>query len=210
MTVVRLPNGDLVVISPIAMDEGDRENINALGTVRHIIAPNLYHHLFAGNAQSLWPNADLWGAPGLAEKRSDLAFNQQLGNAGQFGGVLDYLPFPGIALIFPTGIYPLNETVFCHRPSQTLIVTDTAFNFDHHSPWLTRWAMKLLGSYGTLKPSLLEKLGSRDKTTVEQAVQTILRWDFDRVIPGHGSLVATDGKAQFKAGYEWLLGRSLS
>lgn len=210
MTVVRLPNGDLVLISPIAMDESDRAAVDALGTVRHIIAPNLFHHLFAGNAQSLWPDAELWGAPGLPEKRSDLTFNRQLGDAGQFGDVLDYLPFEGISVLFPNGSQNLNETVFCHRPSRTLIVTDTAFNIDRNNTWRTRWAMKLLGSYGTLKPSLLEKWGTRNKALAERSVRQILDWDFDRAIPGHGSVVETGAKKQFQAGYEWLLGRSLS
>ena len=210
MTVVRLSNGDIVLISPIAMDDGDRDAMDGLGTVRHIIAPNLFHHLSAGTAQALWPDAELWGPPGLAEKRSDLTFDRQLADTGQFGGVLDYLSFEGVAALLPTGIYPFNERVFCHHPSGTLIVTDTAFNIDRDNTWRTRWVMKLLGSYGTLRPSLLEKWGTRDKDVVERSLRQVLAWDFDRAIPGHGSIVKTGAKAQLKAGYEWLLGRSLS
>ncbi|MEM1426487.1 MAG: DUF4336 domain-containing protein [Cyanobacteria bacterium P01_H01_bin.130] len=214
MTVVRLPNGDLVIISPIAMDTGDRAAIEALGTVRHIIAPNLFHHLFFGNAQSLWPDATAWGVPGLPEKRPDLRFDNLLENRNSLKddlqGGLQSLPFRGVAVILPSGIKALNETVFFHRPSNTLILTDIAFNFDRRtSSRYMRWVATLLGSYDTLKPSRLEKWATRDKAAVEASARQVLAWDFDRVIVAHGSIVETGGKPQFKAGYEWFLGRSL-
>ncbi|MEM9772318.1 MAG: DUF4336 domain-containing protein [Cyanobacteria bacterium P01_D01_bin.73] len=209
MTVVRLPNGDLVLISPIALEEDDRPVIDALGTVHHIIAPNLFHHLSIGDVQALWPNAMVWGVEGLQEKRADLVFNGLLNTSGNFEDVLDYLPFQGFAAPLPTGVTSANETVFCHRPSGTLIVTDIAFNFDQNNSLGIRLAARVLGSYGQLKPSRLEKWVTRDKAAVERSARQVLKWDFDRVVPGHGAVVETNGKAEFQAGYEWFLGRSL-
>ncbi|MEO1127111.1 MAG: hypothetical protein AAFW84_12935 [Cyanobacteria bacterium J06635_15] len=100
-------------------------------------------------------------------------------------------------------------TVFCHRPSRTLILTDTAFNFDQNNRLTMRLAAQVLGSYKTLRPSQLEKWGSRDKAAVEASVRQVLAWDFDRVIPGHGSIVETGGKEAFKTGYEWFLDKAL-
>ena len=209
MTIVRLPSQDLVLISPIKLDEGDRQTLDQLGSVRHIIAPNLFHHLYIGSAQALYPQAKIWGVSELVAKRPDLKFDQLLTQSGNFENTLDYLPFDGFASILPKGIKLVHETVFCHQPSRTLILTDIAFNFDQTSPLETRLAARVLGSYKALSPSRLEKWGSRDKVTVEACVQRILAWEFDRVIPGHGSIVETDGKAQFKAGYEWFLDKRL-
>ena len=74
---------------------------------------------------------------------------------------------------------------------------------------ITQLAVRTLGSYNSLRPTRLEKWGTRDKDTVAASVKRVLEWDFDRVIPAHGSLVETDGKDAFKAGYEWFLGYAL-
>ena len=209
MTVVRLPNGELVLISPLPLKNGDRALLDTLGTVNHLIAPNRFHHLYFGDAQALYPHAQAWGVDGLAQKRPDLRFDDTLDHPGHWGGVLHYLPLRGIASITPQGIQPLYETVFWHQPSKTLILIDIAFNFDDTFPFRSRWAARVLGSYRTLRPSRLEKWGSFDKAAVEQSIRQVLNWEFDRVIPAHGSIVETNGKAQLQAGYEWLLGRSL-
>lgn len=209
MTVVRLPNDDLVLISPLPLKPSDRARFAALGHVNHLIAPNRFHHLYFGTAQALYPRAQAWGVEGLALKRPDLRFDGTLDRSGDFAGVLHYLPFRGFASITPKGIQTLHETVFWHQPSNTLILTDIAFNFDDTFPFRSRLAAQVLGSYQTLRPSRLEKWGSFDKEAVEQSIRQVLNWEFDRVIPGHGSIVETHGKTQLQAGYEWLLGRSL-
>lgn len=209
MTVVRLPSQDLVLISPIKLSERDRRALDPLGSVRHIIAPNLFHHLFIDSAKMLYPQAQVWGVTGLEKKRPDLNFDAMLAQSGSFEDVLDYQPFQGFEAILPSGIKPVHETVFYHRPSRTLIVTDIAFNFDETSRFSTRFAAQILGSYKTLRPTWLEKWGSRDKATVEVSLRQVLNWDFDRVIPGHGSIVETEGKHHFKAGYEWFLSKAL-
>ncbi|GGA40615.1 DUF4336 domain-containing protein [Okeania sp. KiyG1] len=46
MTVISLKNGELAVISPIKVDKKIIEQLKEIGNVKHIIAPNLFHHLF--------------------------------------------------------------------------------------------------------------------------------------------------------------------
>lgn len=210
MTVVRLPSGSLVLISPIELTDRDSEDIDQLGPVGHIIAPNLFHHLSMGSALKRYPEAIAWGVDGLSEKRPDLTIDATLAQPGSLENVLDYVQFEGFAALLPRGIKLARETVFCHRPSRTLILTDTAFNFDRDSSFSVRLAARALGSYDVLRPTFMEKWGTRDKTAVETTVREILTWEFNRVIPGHGSIVETGGKAQFKAGYEWFLGKSLT
>lgn len=209
MTVVRLPSGSLALISPIELSDCDCADLDQLGPVGHIIAPNVFHHLSVGSTQQRYPEAIVWGVDELPEKRPDLTFDAMLSQPGSLENVLDYLQFEGFAAILPRGIRLARETVFCHQPSQTLIVTDTAFNFDRSSSASVRLAAKALGSYDVLRPTLMEKWATRDKAAVEQSVRTILTWTFDRVIPGHGSIVESGGKAQFQARYEWFLNHSL-
>ncbi|MEM1252770.1 MAG: DUF4336 domain-containing protein [Cyanobacteria bacterium P01_H01_bin.21] len=209
MTVVRLSDGELVLISPIMLEEPDRQDLNNLGIVRHIVAPNLFHHLYVKQLQTKYPRAVTWGVDGLANKCPELKIDKLVNQAGSFGNDLDYWPFQGFASILPQGIAFANETVFFHRSSRTLIVTDTAFNFDQTYSLSTRLALRALGSYNSLRPTRLEKWGTRDKEAVADSVRRVLAWDFDRVIPAHGSIVETGGKDAFKAGYEWFLGCTL-
>jgi hypothetical protein len=103
----------------------------------------------------------------------------------------------------------LDEWVFFHVASRTLILTDTAFCFDQSFPWLTQLVTRIGGGYKNLGPSILERISTTDKETVKAAAQQVLRWDFDRVIMAHGSIVEQGGKAPFKRGYEQFLGCSL-
>jgi hypothetical protein len=45
--------------------------------------------------------------------------------------------------------------------------------------------------------SLLEKIATRDKEQVHQSLQTILAWDFERVVMAYGSSIEQDGKRHF-------------
>ncbi len=205
MTIVRLKTGDLITISPIKIDRETVEQIDNLGKVKYIIAPNLYHHLFIQDFRSIYPDAQLWATSSLTEKRPDLAIDIPITDKqNNLFDEIDYLLFDGFQTLLPNGYTPLNEYVFCHRASRTLILTDTAFHFDESFVPLTQLVAKLTGGYKILRPSPLEKIATQDKQSVKNAVDRVLLWDFDRVIVAHGSILETGGKQQFKAGYDWF------
>jgi hypothetical protein len=215
MTVIRLTNGDLVVISPIELTPELIAELDALGPVRYQIAPNRYHHLFAAPFKQQYPQAQFWAANGLQEKRPDLAIAQIISaDAGDIAGEIFYQQFVGIEVPMP-GMHPiresdpLNEVVFYHPESKTLIITDIAFHFGPENSWETRLVGKILGGYQSLQPTLLEKWCLKDRSGVERSIRKVLEWDFDRVIMAHGSIIETNGKSMLKAGYEWLLDGSL-
>lgn len=80
MTVVRLSEGGLFVHSPVALDEETRREIDALGEVRAVVAPSLFHHLHVAGWLSRYPSAVVAACPGLEWKRPDLAFTAVLGD----------------------------------------------------------------------------------------------------------------------------------
>ena len=107
------------------------------------------------------------------------------------------------------GFDSLNECVFFHSASRTLILTDAAFHFDESFPVITQFATRVLGGYKILSPSLLERIATTEKDKVRKSVEKILGWDFGRVIMAHGSIVEQNGKEKFKQGYERFLGQSM-
>lgn len=207
MTIICLDNGDIIVISPIDVEEITIQQINQLGNVKIIIAPNCYHHLFLTNFKSIYPDAKIWAAPGLVAKRPDITIDRTLNDRGTIGNFdeIEYLLFAGFQTIGIGGSGVLNEIVFWHRTSKTLILTDTAFHFDASFPWQTRLVAKIVGGDRSLEPTILEKLASRDKERVKRSIQQVLNWDFDRVIMAHGSIIEQDGKRQLQTGYEKFL-----
>ncbi|WOD41984.1 DUF4336 domain-containing protein [Nodosilinea sp. E11] len=218
MTVIRLAGNQLVIISPIQVSEALVNQLNELGTVAHIIAPNLYHYLFAAEFKAAYPNATFWATAGLKAKKTELAIDRAICHRQGFANAAADSPWPGLEYLFfdgfktlgPGGPDALEEWVFYHTDSRTLILTDTAFCFDESFPWLTQLVTQIGGGYKRLSPSLLERVATTDKQPVKASVEQVLRWNFERVIVAHGRIVERDGKQQFKRGYESFLGCSLA
>jgi hypothetical protein len=210
MTIIRLVNGELIVISPIQVDNTTIEQLNAIGNVSYIIAPNLYHYLFADSFKTIYPKASLWAAPGLESKRTELPIDRVISDEKSLLDGVEYLLFDGFRVFDLNGPSLLNECVFFHRESRTLVLTDTAYHFDESFPLTTQLAARLIGGYKKLSPSLLERFATRETERVKQSVQKVLAWDFKRVIMAHGTIIESDAKRKFREGYEWFLSTSLT
>jgi len=209
MTVIQLKSLELVVISPIQMSDALVNHLNELGTVKHIIAPNLYHYLFATKFKALYPQATFWAAPGLALKTPNLPIDREITEgANHEWEDLDCIFLDGFRTLGLNGFDSLNECVFFHSTSRTLILTDAAIHIDGAFPLLTQLATKVIGGYKSLSPSLLERIATTEKVKVKRSIEKILSWDFDRVIMAHGSIIEQHGKKEFRQGYERFLGQS--
>jgi len=197
MTVVRLASGFLLVHSPIPPTDAIREELSRLGEVRFIIAPNKYHHLYAGEFAAAYPDARLYGAPGLAEKRKDLRFHGTLSDEPEafWEDSLKQHVFQGIPAV--------NEVVFFHSVSRTVIFTDLVFNFSSDlTPGQKLFAL-LDGVYEKTAVSRLTRyilLGDRKKARL--SADKILEWDFDRVVLAHKDVVHEDGYEAVRKAFE--------
>jgi hypothetical protein len=200
MTVVRLGDGKLLLHSPIPPAPELVREVEALGPVAYLVAPNRFHHLSVGKWQAACPDALVYVAPGLEEKRPDL----------EIAGVLGDEPEPGwsgtVDQVLVEGFPFANEVVFFHRRSRTLIATDLAFNLGPSSPRLSRLVLRLGGASSGLSPSLLERFLARDRAAFRGSMERILAWPFERVVIAHGDIVETGGREQLAHGYSWLLG----
>ncbi len=211
MTVIQLINRELVVISPIQMNNALVNHLHELGTVKHIIAPNLYHYLFAAKFKALYPYATFWAVPGLESKTPNLPIDQEIREgANNQWNHLECIFLDGFRTLGLSGFDSLNECVFFHSSSRTLILTDAAIHIDEDFPLLTQFVTRVIGGYKSLGPSLLEKIATTEKVKVKRSVEKILEWDFDRIIMAHGSIIEQNGKEAFRQGYERFLGQSIT
>lgn len=202
MTAVRLPGGGLFVHSPVELDPPTRRELDELGPVRHVVAPNKVHHLFAGPYAEAHPQAELHAAPGLAEKRRDLAFHHVLADdpPGAWKDELDQLVFRGMPY--------LNEVAFLHRRSRTLLLTDLAMNPVETSSLITRLWFRAMGVHGRFGVSRLVKSLVRDRAAARESLERILAWDFERVVVSHGVVLQRHGQRLLREAFDWLLGSS--
>lgn len=201
MVVVRLESGDLFLHSPVALSDGLKQELKAIGQVRHVVAPNMAHHLFVSPYSDAFPDATLWGAPGLAEKKSALPLHRVLSEAtdAPWSDELDHLVVAGIPRI--------NEVVFLHRASHSLILTDLAIHFPHsrQANWWTRTMLKFQKVYDCPpRPSAFMKRLTKDESALRASVDHMLSWDFDRLVLTHGDIVYPGGREALRAAFDYL------
>ena len=200
MTVIRLTDGGLFLHSPIRLDGGLRAELDGLGEVRAIVAPNKFHHLFAGDACAAYPNAKLYGALGLPLKRKDLKFAGMLGDEPrpEWRGDIEQRTIKGASM--------LNEVAFFHPASRTLILTDLVFNVPKDRPWGIPLVFRLMGAGGRCGPHRFVRWMIRDKEGARESLGLIMRWDFDRVIVAHGDVIEGGGHKKVRDAFGFILG----
>ena len=173
--------------------------------MRFVVPASILHgHLYMEQYRDAYPRARLFGVPGLERKRPDLRFDGVLGDSPEpeWSDDLDQKRFEGHRVAGRV----LNEVEFFHRNSRSLITGDLCFNIGRRWPLRTRllaWGPRMRPRLG---PTVAFRLGIRDWEAARRSVERILlEWDFDRILPGHGEIVETEGKGKFKRDFAWLL-----
>lgn len=196
MTVVRLPSSGILLHSPVPIDDALAVELAAIGPVMQVVAPNLLHHVHLAPCLRRYPAARLYAPEGLARKRPDLPI----------AGVLAGDPPAAWAEVLEQrlieGAPRLNEVVFHHRPSGTLITTDLVFNVQAPRGWATRLALRSFGTLGQLGQSRLWHWWyAQDRAAVRASLARILEWDFERVLMAHGDPIETDARRRLRAAF---------
>lgn len=188
-TLVRQADGGLVLVSPPPPHPETYAAIDALGTVRRIVAPNWFHYLYVADAVRRYPAAVLHLAPGLAERVPELP-------------QASALPSPALGADFDQIVLDSGrgacEVVLHHRGSRTLILTDCAFNLVDVPRLSERVFWRLFGvppRFGPSRTARLLLLPRREQAA--PVLRQILAWPFERILMAHGDVVEHDAHAAF-------------
>jgi len=198
MTIVRLSDGGLFLHSPVPLDAPLRRELSELGPVRFVVAPNKLHHLFVAEAMAAFPGAALHVAPGLPEKRRDLPPHRLLGEEPDPGWKAD------LDQVWVHGAPLLEEVVFLHRASRSVLFTDLAFNVHRAEGLLTRLFWRLNGALGHFGPTRMVRLALRDRAAVRRGVDRVLAWDFERATVTHGEVLEKGARDALREAYAFL------
>lgn len=197
MTVARRFNGDLFVYAPFAVSDEDAATIRERGEVRDIVAPNPGHFTEVSDFAKRFPDAKLWVIPDMDKKVSDVPHEllEQMPESWKedFDGVL----FNGSPFF--------REWAFCHRASKSLLLTDLAFHLPRPATPINRIAARLNDVGRRFGVSRAWRTGLRlGANRNRECVQTILGWNFERIVPGHGFVVEKNAKEKFRSAYRFL------
>jgi len=198
MAIVRLPSGGLWVHSPVELDEPLRKALAEIGPVTDIVSPNYEHVKWAKQWGEAYPEATLWGSPGMIMKYPGIPYSKELSPSNEvpesWGGVLDMAYFGCEKL--PVLDEPLfNEVNFYHKPTKTLICTDTYWSWPAkgipEGTLAFKWAMDTL--YLPLYKSVLVN----DKVAYQDALARVKSWSAEALLPCHGIFQANGATDTF-------------
>lgn len=159
MTIIQLSTKDgnsnkpdLFIHSPVGLNPSLLEALDQLGTVKHVVSPNYEHVKYAKEWADTFPDAYIWGCPGLAEREPHVRWTGEIGYKTRPSGYIDQYELGDAKQIVNADermwdwseIQPLhmdvevnpftgkpffNEVVFFHTKSKTLLTTDLFWNY---------------------------------------------------------------------------------
>ncbi|AUG52337.1 DUF4336 domain-containing protein [Thalassospira marina] len=205
MTIIRQSNGEIWLHSPVKLSPALQVQIDALGPVRYLIAPNTIHYASIPQWQRAYPDAQSFGVKGIAKRAKangiEVKFDHLLGDVADPGwsGEIDQLVVRGGYL---------TEAVFFHRASRTLILTDLIENFEPgkiKSP-IWRFLVRLFGSMDPhgAAPRDMRATFMGHKPALRNAVDQMIAWKPDRVILAHGRWYDSNAIAELKRAFSWV------
>ncbi len=110
---------------------------------------------------------------------------------------LDQVVFRGNALI--------EEAEFFHKKSRTLIMTDFIQNYlPEDGDFIGNTTKRIAGVLNGGVP-LDIRMSFTNRKLARECLETMLSWDFDKLVVAHGACVERDAKAFVKQAFRWLL-----
>ncbi|MGI4795972.1 MAG: DUF4336 domain-containing protein [Janthinobacterium lividum] len=205
MTVIRLGDGDLLLHSPTQFSYGLKAELEKLGRIRHLMAPNVAHWTFLEAWQRACPDVTTWSAPGLRKRSQVNKSNVRLDH--------DLSSFPpaawdGITLVEVVGGLGFTEIALFHQPTRTLVLTDLVLNLEPSKlPAPIRPLARLFGVTAPdgMPPPYLRATIKLQKASAVRAASRLLDLEPERVIFAHGLWFEQDSTNALRRSLRWLL-----
>ena len=209
MTIIRLPDPDggdkLFIHSPVKPDQTLLQSLDKLGSVAHLISPNKLHYAFIGQWAKRYPNAVSWASPGVRERAKkhniDVKFDRDLTEEPDeaWAACIGQTIFGG-------GRF-MDEVVFFHKASKTLILADLIENFETSRTSVFMRILARLGGVldpdGKMPLDLRQTFRGRHHKACK-AYKQMLDWRPEKIILSHGRWYEKDGVRELKRAFRWL------
>jgi hypothetical protein len=204
-TILRLARRDLLVHSPTPLQPTLAVEIEAIGSPKWIVAPNRLHYWWIPEWRAAYPDAVIY-LPPKARRQAGARLDFPCEPLARNGGY----PWDDQIETLPISSGYMTEVEFFHRPSRTLVLTDLIENFevDRISSRAVRfwtWIGGVRAPNGAVPRDMrLSFLGH--KRELKTAVQKMIDWNPERIILAHGRWFESNGRAELRRAFAWLLG----
>jgi Domain of unknown function (DUF4336) len=200
MTVVRLPDGGVLLHSPCKPSDDLRREIARIGRVSDVVAPNWFHDLYLTEYRDFYPAATFWG-PAFLRRQQRSIINCALDGTTRPPW---YAELPHVSL---SGLLSFDESVFFHVATRTLIVADLLMNasVSNGAPIVTRLGYRLFGLDGRLRVfPILQWFGVSSRASLRATAQQIFAWNPERLIVAHGRPLEGNVAMKLRTAFRWL------
>ncbi|HEM3512612.1 DUF4336 domain-containing protein [Streptococcus suis] len=202
MTIIRLANGKLWCHSPIQPTQALLDSLDQLGEVAYLIGPNKLHYAYL---QALYPQAQVWLAPGIDQRaraqKIPLPQGQELTDQAPpaWSAELEQDLFKGSRF--------MQEAVFFHKASKTLILTDMIENIETHQMKPHQRLLYKLGDNAyphgkTPRDLRLTFVGK--KKAARTSFETLKNWEPEKIILAHGQCFLKNGQEELDRAFKWV------
>lgn len=192
MTVIRLSSGKLLLHSPVKISDSLLDSVRQLGEVGFIVTPNNFHGLFVEEWRREFPEAKYFTAKEVKETES-LSFPLSSLRSEVLGASIEIIKIEGAPKV--------NEYAFIHKESNTLILTDLAFNIGTNISFWSKVFFKLNGTFDKFGPSRLMKTMIADPAALNSSIDKVLAFDISRVIVSHGNILESNARSTLKEAF---------
>ena len=196
MTSVKLANGGLWIHSPTALSPELMQETEELGSVSFIVGASNGHNIWLREWQDAFPDAVLYVSGGIPKKLK-LTNYQVLDESHENIWEVD------LAREYMLGVPFFNESVFLHKKTKSLIITDLIQNYSDERPsglpgFVTKYSFEPIGFKGMcVAPPLKIGFMIKDKPNFVLFIERILNWEFERIIVTHGDIIESNAKQVF-------------
>jgi hypothetical protein len=196
-TVVRLADGALWVHSPCPPTDRVCAELDALGEVRWIVVPNRFHHLQTPATAARYPRARVVG-PKSVQRR-----NPQVSPAMGADDPAYLRATPELTSIQMRGVPFLDETVFFHRMSGSLIAADLLISCCARDHWTWRTAARICGRYGRVRTPPDVWMYTRRSSAVAESIAEMRALPIQQILVAHADPIRDRPVQQLAEAWEF-------
>jgi hypothetical protein len=194
MTVIRLAEGGLVLHSPIEWSEALAAELERHGPIRAILVPSLMHDLWLAPWFEQYPEAERLGPIAIQKPHPKLEFSHWLEEHPD-------LLAPELPALRLEGMPRVQEWVFWHRASRTLIAADLLFDRPRGHKHVGKLLARFAGLHKGPTVSRIFRSFIQDRAAFLASLQRILEADWDRLVIGHGAPIESGAKSILRAAF---------
>jgi hypothetical protein len=183
-TVVRLSGGALWIHSPCTPTDEVCGALDALGEVRWIVVPNRYHHLQTPATAARYPKAIVVGPASAQSRNSDVRLAMGTDDPAYIRST------PELTSIKLGGVPFLDETVFFHPASGSLIAADLLMSAGARDHFTWRIAARIFGRYGKISTPPDVQMHTRASTAVAESIAQMRALPLERILVAHADPIS--------------------